>query len=79
MSDLEDSNKVVIIARTGDIVIIINAKKGQEKSGIITGHCVDGKVKILAKKGTKITRIPKNVRIVNDIDLLLHITLRDNE
>ena len=70
MSDIEDSNKVVIIARTGDIVIIINAKKGQEKLGNVTGHWVDGKVKILKRK-KKITRLPKNVRIVNDIDFLL--------
>ena len=70
MSDLEDSNNIVIIPRTGDIVIIINPKKGQEKLGIITGHCVDDKVKIITNKGTKNTRIPKNVRIVNDIDLL---------
>ena len=54
MSDLEDSNNVVIIPRTGDIVIIINPKKGHEKLGIVTGHCVDGKVKILTKKGKKL-------------------------
>ena len=54
MSDLEDSNNIVVIPRTGDIVIIINPKKEQEKSGIFTGHCVDGKVKILTKKGKKI-------------------------
>ena len=60
MSDLEDSNNVVIIPRTGDIVIIINPKKGQEKLGIVTGHSVGGKVKILTK----------NIGIVNDIDVL---------
>ena len=51
--DLEDSNNVVIIPRTGDIVIIINPQKGQEKLGIVTGHCIDGKVKILTKKREK--------------------------
>ena len=56
----------VIVPRLGDVVLIINPKKGQSRTGVVEGFCSDGKLKIVTNNGKKITRLPKNVRVTND-------------
>ena len=65
---LECNNDVIAIPRIGEVVIIINPKKGQERSGVIEGYCTDGKVKILiARTGKQVTRLPKNIQVIQNI------------